>query len=205
MDLAPYAKKVYSQFTEDGRTVELVRRIDPPRFFVEIGCGDGSENNTRILAEQKWSGLWIDAEPANCVTATQIADPLGVQVLCSHISLDNTAWLSGRVARNFGLLSIDIDGNDYHIWKALCGGQYGLRPSVVIIEAQIQKPFDLPFVMPYDKGFVWDHASQEIGASVYSMTELGKELGYTLVGKCPDYHSPNIFFVRDEFADLVKD
>lgn len=204
MNLADYERKVFSQFTCDGITLELVRRLNPPHSFLEIGSGSGAENCTRILAQElHWTGVWIDSEPSNVASAISIANPLGVRALCAHVSLKNSSYIGGLMPQHFGVLAIDIDGNDYHIWKSLCGGEYGLKPYLVIIEAQIQKPFDQPFIMPYDESFKWDHASQEIGASIYSMIELGNELGYTFVGKCPDYHSPNLFFTRKEFDGIV--
>lgn len=193
MQLAQYNHREFSQFTEDGITLELVRRLDPPHFFVEIGCGDGSENNTRVLAERKWSGLWIDSSNYTAINLFP-----WVNVRCAHMDIERAAYYVRFAPREFGVLSIDVDGMDYHLWKAFC--EYAWKPWIVIIEAQIQKPFDEPYVQPYDETYAWDHETKENGASIFSLTELGKELGYECLGKCPDEGSPNLFFVR---ADLM--
>jgi hypothetical protein len=58
--------KAYSQSDEDGIIRESFRRIgDRDRSFVEIGCGEGAENNTRYLLHSGWTGGWIDVVPAN--------------------------------------------------------------------------------------------------------------------------------------------
>ena len=166
---------------------------------MEIGAGNGSENCTRILAEErKWSGVWIDSDTTSTLAAWAIAEPLGVRVINVAVDIENSAWVKGFAPQAFGVLSIDIDGNDYHVWDALCRGRYGLRPALVIIEAQVQKPHDEVWVMPYERNYVWDHMTHETGATIAALRHLGIELGYTYVGKCPDPHSPNLFFVRDD-------
>ncbi len=60
--LVPYHSRVYSQNGEDGIIAEIFRRITPrDRLFIELGTQNGLENNTRLLLEQGWRGLWVDA------------------------------------------------------------------------------------------------------------------------------------------------
>ncbi len=187
----------YSQFDEDRWIAELVKHPGIPRTFVEIGCGDGSENNTRLLLEQGWFGTWVDASPDNYVKASRInSSTLCMRVTCENLPPYNFGFM------DLGLLSIDVDGNDYHLWKR--SRESGWRPWIVVIEAQIQKPFDEPYVMPYNPDWVWpdDPATEtyDWGASVYSLIELGKAIGYTYVGKPENPHCPNLFFVRSDLA-----
>lgn len=213
MQLAPFERKEFSQFTEDGILLELVRRLDPPHFFVEIGAGDGSENCTRVLAERKWSGAWIDRDPQNIHRAKALPCAQWLQVICAHFDVDHVGYIAHVAPHEIGVLSIDVDGMDYWLWKALCEPYRShfsspnqevlpprLSPWIVVIEAQIQKPHDQPFVQPYEANHQWDNASQDVGASIFSLRSLGDSLGYTYLGKCPDAHSPNLFFVR---SDLV--
>lgn len=193
----------YSQFGEDGVIAGLVRLLDPPRTFFEIGCGDGSENNTRALAEQMWGGVWIDGSHANIKKARELRCASWLRVYCEMIDLENVAYYKAKVPQEIGLLSIDIDGNDWHVWKALCAGAYGMKPWIVVIECQIQKPHDQPHVMPYDPKYVWDHRSHECGASVFSMKALGANLGYTSVGMLSNKHAPNAFFVRNDLLEKL--
>ncbi|MEO6573957.1 MAG: FkbM family methyltransferase, partial [Polyangiaceae bacterium] len=88
------------------------------------------------------------------------------------------------VPRDFDLLSIDIDGNDYHVWKATSVYQ----PKVVIIEFNPTIPTDIRFVQVAD-GTVTQ------GASLLALVELGKEKGYELVSVL---HF-NAVFVKKEF------
>lgn len=187
---------VWSQFDEDLWIAGLVAQLPGiPHTFVEIGCGDGSENNTRLLLEQGWHGSWVDASPENVAKAALVNDNIACErITCENFPPPNYGFI------DLGLLSIDVDGNDWWLWEK----SYTLdwRPWIVVIEAQIQKPFDQPYVMPYDPEWVWpDNPATETyewGASVFSMIELGKELGYEYVGKPANPHSPNLFFVRKD-------
>lgn len=201
MNIRDYESKVWSQFTGDGVVLELTARTKAPHSFLEIGCGDGSENNSRILAANGWTGVWVDSDAGNCLSAMAVADPLGVRVICSKVSLENVASLATTVAKVIGFLSIDVDGNDYHLWRGLCDGPHRLRPYIVAIEAQIQRPHDEPWIMPYDADYVWPHNNNDCGASVLSMKALGGELGYTCLGLLSNPHDPNIYFCR---SDLVE-
>ncbi len=190
LDLTPYTDRIYSQFGEDGITLELVQRLQPPKFYAEIGAGDGTENNTRVLKAAGWEGVWFDASWGT------------VDVRCHRFTVANARTLFNQhhVPTEFGVLSIDVHGNDYWIWRAL---GWHFRPYIVIIEAQIQRPHDRPYIMPYDPEYVWDNESHDCGASVFSLVELGRQLGYAFVGKTPDPHSPNCFFVRDDLVSKL--
>ena len=85
---------------------------------------------------------------------------------------------------DFDLLSIDIDGNDYHIWKAI--SRY--RPKVIVIEFNPTIPTHIRFVQPADP-------SVSQGTSILSLVELGREKGYELVSVLPF----NAFFVKQEY------
>lgn len=185
---------MYSQFDEDvwiARLIELLPGI--PHTFVEIGCGDGSENNTRNLLEHGWAGTWVDASKDNIDKAALINPKRSFCILVKCEDFPPSM-------EHCGVLSIDVDGNDYHLWKR--SHDLGWRPWIVVIEAQIQKPYEQPHVMPYDPDWHWpdDPATEtyDWGASVYSMIALGKELGYKYVGKPENPHSPNLFFVRED-------
>lgn len=187
-----YDRKIYSQFGEDGILLELVRRLRPVEWFVEIGCGDGSENNTRVLLDAGWNGLWIDGDEDNVRKAKSI------NVLSRH-AWATTQWAEALFPHGAecGVLSIDIDGNDYWIWQAM-----PIRPTIVIIEAQTQR--DDHYVMSYKEDYVWDHASRDCGATPPALRDLGRALGYTFVGMPMDPHSPNMFFCRDDLLPKLR-
>lgn len=197
----------YSQFCEDRILLALVERLKPMHSFLEFGAGNGEQNCTRILAEELgWTGVWLDGDDDNIKVAKPIADRLGIRCSGYWLTLDRIGYVRSLVPKNIGVLSLDVDGNDYHFWKALCDDRLGdgVRPAICIIEANTSyKAHDVHWVMPYNPDFVWDHASGEFGASVRAMTDLGTELGYRFVGRTPDYHSPNLFFVREDYAERL--
>jgi hypothetical protein len=194
--LEPFGYKVYSQNEEDGILAEIFRRIGvTSRTFVEFGCGDGAVNNTVFLLMQGWRGLWIDGNEANVARARakwhrqMKAGYLTCKV--AFITRNNINDLLSDMDREIDLLSIDIDGNDYHIWEAIDV----VCPRVVCIEFNAKFPPPVSWAMPYDDRFVWD-GSDHFGASLSALVELSMRKGYSLVG-C-DLTGVNAFFVRDD-------
>jgi hypothetical protein len=187
-------QKYFSQFDEDGILLEILRRlgVDSGRF-IEVGVGDGSENNTIILLAHGWSGLWIGAEPL-------IWRPSGRRLVFrqSFITVENASELVGN--DHGDVFSLDIDGNDYWIAKAILPT---LRPRVVIVEYNAKFPPPVRFVMPYDPGHRWDKTDY-CGASLAAWADLLVPHGYFPV--CCSYQGTNVFFVRiedrEQFADV---
>lgn len=205
-NLSRFGEKKYSQFHEDGITLELVRRFNPNPVFIEIGAGHNGENNTHVLLDHGWSGLWVEGKPDH-YESLKASTASYSDEMRSRLVIRNTFVETGNLReavfgfRRAGLLSIDVDGNDYWIWKSLCSLVGGVSPAIVIVECNVQKPFDEPYIMPYDPTYIWDHGSYETGASVHSMIELGRELGYRFMGmasETPALDSPNAFFVRED-------
>lgn len=98
------------------------------------------------------------------------------------------------VPKNFDLLSIDIDYNDYWVWKAITD----YSPRLVVIEYNSSIPPTESKVVPYDPDASWD-GTNYFGASLLALKNLGLSKGYTLVG-C-DSRGVNAFFVK---SDLIK-
>jgi hypothetical protein len=194
--------KQYSQHDEDGIIEEIFLRIGVTnRTFIEFGIGDGTENCTVYLLLQGWNGLWIDGGAISFQEAVrQFAYALAEQrlrILCSFITAENIQHLfaeAGMPAEP-DLLSIDIDNNDYWVWKAIVH----YRPRVVAIEYNASFGPSADCVIPYDPFRIWD-GTNYYGASLKALERLGREKGYTLVG-C-NYTGVTAFFVRE---DLVGD
>ena len=91
------------------------------------------------------------------------------------------------------LVSIDVDGNDYWIWRALTG----YRPRLVIVEYNGAIDPRERRVMPYTPGFRWDGTS-DYGASLGALEELAAEKGYRLVHT--ELAGVNAFFVREDLV-----
>lgn len=102
-----------------------------------------------------------------------------------------------NVPKNFDLLSIDIDFNDYWVWKTITN----YHPNVVIIEYNSSLPPTESKVVPYDSEAVWD-GTNYFGASLLALQNLGNVKGYTLLG-C-DSKGVNAFFCKKELIDGIK-
>jgi hypothetical protein len=196
--LAKYSFQVNSQNGEDGIIKEIFRRIGTTsRNFLEIGVGDGTENNTAFLVSQGWTGFWIDGNDRFIERAQKSGMERYVGLLSAFVSKENIRSLLEqlKVPAEFDLFSLDVDFNTYYIWEAMTA----YHPRVVVIEYNAVLPADVEWKVRYNPSAVWD-GSLNFGASLKSLELLGERLGYKLVG-C-DFHGNNAFFVR---KDLVED
>jgi hypothetical protein len=192
--------RAYSQSDEDGIIAEIFRRIgSTDRRFVELGVGNGLENNTLYLLSQGWSGMWVEADRKSVVNIKRaFFDPISKQQLRlspSFITRDNVNQLleAGGFRGEIDLVSIDIDGNDYYIFEALTA----VTPRVIVIEYNgIFRP-PLRRVQPYVSDHRWN-GGNAFGASLVALDGLARRRGYRLVGT--GILGINAFFVRDELA-----
>lgn len=175
--LISFVRNVTSQAGEDGVLLELFRRIGSEnRWCCEFGAWDGKHlSNTWMWIEKaKWSSVQIEGGAQKFNELKQRYDGnKRVHCVGQFVTKDNSldSILSQtEIPKNFDFLVIDIDGNDYWIWKWL--EEY--RPRVVLIEFNSSMPADLHFVQKYDPE-VW------MGASLRALVALGKEKGYELV------------------------
>jgi hypothetical protein len=195
--LLAHAFQVNSQNGEDGMIREIFRRIGTTdRVFVEVGIGDGRENNTAFLLAQDWTGFWIDGDGAFIKKVEQLP-PGCLKTRVAFVTRENIAALFQelKVPREFDLLSLDIDQNTYYAWEGLAE----FRPRVVVVEYNAALPADLDWKVRYDPGKVCD-GTINTGASLKAFENLGRKFGYALVG-C-DIIGVNAFFVR---SDLTGD
>lgn len=198
--LLRYGFQVCSQNAEDGMIDEIFRRIGTTdRSFVEIGVGDGTENNTAFLLAQGWNGCWVDGNPEFLKGISKRVDlpKECLKHLVCRVTRENATSLLRqlRVPAQFDLLSLDVDQNTYYAWEGLMQ----FRPRVVVVEYNAVIPPGLDWKSHYAPDRVWD-GSHNFGASLKAFELLGRQLGYYLVG-C-DFIGVNAFFVR---ADLVGD
>jgi hypothetical protein len=200
--LAHYEHTVFSQAGEDGILRELMRRVgSPDKTFVEFGVGNGSQNNTKFLLTTGWSGLWIESDaPRVKVISRVFSDAIAAGRLTLLHESATPATIVGflrraNIPREFDVLSIDIDGDDYHVWAAI----EDYRPRIVVIEYNSIFFPDAEWVKPYKAGWRWDR-SRDFGASLKSLERLGERKGYRLTG-C-NLAGVNAFFVRE---DLVSE
>jgi hypothetical protein len=157
-----------------------------------------SESNTRfLLVNNNWSGLVIDGsqEYIHYIKRDRIYWQYNLKAECGFITRDNINGLFRKngVEGEIGLLSVDIDGNDYWVWEAIDS----VNPAIVIVEYNARFGPDKAVTIPYDEKFVRSQAHHSLiyyGASLKALCLLGDRKGYALVG-CNSAGN-NAFFVR---------
>lgn len=198
--LLRYQSQICSQNGEDGIIHEIFCRVGTTnRMFAEVGVGTGCENNTAFLLSQGWNGFWIDGADTFLKALENRVDLLNgcLKWLVSYVSGENIAGLFAQlgVPAEFDLLSLDIDQNTYYAWEGL----QHFRPRVVVIEYNSALPPDIDWKVRHISDRLWN-GTQNFGASLKALENLGRRLGYSLVG-C-EFIGVNAFFVRD---DLLAD
>ena len=199
--LIDYKSNVNSQGGEDG-IIEKILEIIPDNsgWCVEFGAWDGIFlSNIRNLIQSKgYSAVFIEGSKSRFDILCKNYEP-NPNVVCvnkfvgfeSNNNLDQILTET-QIPKDFDLLSIDIDGNDYHVWKSV--SEY--KPKAICIEFNPTIPTEIKFVQPAD-------TSINQGCSLLSIVELSREKGYELVAVL----SLNAFFVRKEYFPLfgIKD
>jgi hypothetical protein len=189
--LLDHRANVTSQIGQDGILAKIFAIIgDGQKFCVEFGAWDGKHlsNTWNLIANEGWGGILIEGDAAKFSGLLATHPYPRVKALNCFVHWQGENGLDNILNRNdapeqIDLISIDVDGNDWHIWKSLV--QH--RPRVVLIEFNPTVPNDVFFVQDADTRF--NH-----GNSLLAMIELGKQKGYSLVcANCWD-----AFFVADE-------
>ena len=173
------AHNVFSQFGEDGIIAAALKTIGThDGWCVEFGAWDGiRHSNTRqLILNQGYAAVLIegDAAKARALTATYADNPKVIprQAVGGFEAADGLDALLAAtpIPQEFDVLSIDIDGNDYHVWDAIA--RY--RPKLVLVEYNPTIPNPVRFVQPRDR-----RVAQ--GCSLLALVELGRRKGYELV------------------------
>jgi len=200
--------KVFSQFGEDGIIQYLVEKaaiLPQEKSFVEFGVEDYGESNTRfLLMKDNWRGLVIDGSKANVrhIQEWRSFWRFDLTAKAEFISADNIAGLISEAgfAQNLGLLSIDIDGNDYWVWEKLT-----IDPVIVIVEYNSVFGPARAVTVPYDPKFQRTQAhfsNLYWGCSLKALSHLADKKGYALVGS--NSAGNNAFFVRKDRLNGMK-
>ena len=207
--LADNEFRVFSQWGEDGIIQFLLRNVPiTNKTFVEFGVEDYRQANTRfLLVNNNWHGLVLDSSTQNIakIKATAIHSNYDLKAVQAFITKDNineilkNSGLSGEI----GLLSIDIDGNDFWVWNAI----NVIDPIIVVIEYNHRFGRDRAVTVPYDESFDRFRSTRPLvyfGASLKALCLLAQKKGYAFLG-C-NSNGVNAFFVRkDKKPDLLKE
>jgi len=201
--------KIYSQNDEDGIILYIFKHIGiKTKKFVEIGVENGTEcNTTNLLKNFNWKGIQIEGSKKLYNDAKiQLKKILekkknNLKLLNIFVTKKNiNQVLKKNCGKEIDLLSVDVDGNDFWIWKAInC-----VKPRLVIIEYNSFFGSNISATIKYNSKFSWDHRNNKsyYGASLKALEKLGKQKKYILVGV--DKNGVNAFFVRNDLAKYIN-
>jgi hypothetical protein len=194
MNLSQYASNITSQFGEDGILAEIVRILgaDLPTYCVEFGAWDGKHlsNTWSLVSRHGWSVCYVEADRDRYLSLKRSHEDnprvTAINAFVTDRSVRETSLqvplLEGANApRRIGILSIDIDGNDYNVWRDFDG----FETDVVVIEYNYTIPPDVEYIDDGGKAFM--------GSSALALDRLARSKGYSLVA-CT---IANCIFVRD--------
>lgn len=188
---------IFTYHGEDGIIAYLLQQLkNVPPMFVDAGAGNCIVGNCSTLAVHfNWKGVFIDKDEKQIATGKKFYGKPGgdrLSFITAEITPENINQLVGGagIEGEIGLLSIDVDGNDYWIWKAIDV----IQPRIVVIEAKVEfGRHDV--IVPYGKDNHRSNDSRYNGASVEAFRKLGIQKGYKLVGA--NKQGYNLFFVKN--------
>lgn len=203
-----YEFNVYSQNGEDGILLFILSKIGVHNFtIIEFGGSDGQQcNSANLLLNYNWNSLLIEGNSDKVKNGIQyyenkkITQPQ-LKFISEFITAENINVLFNRngYEGEIDILSIDIDGNDYHVLKNITT----INPRIIVAEYNASLGPTKNLTMPYIKDFTYKSLEKTgfyFGASLKAFENLGKQKGYTLVGT--DSMGVNAFFIRN---DLMND
>lgn len=206
-NIQDYDFRVFSQWGDDGiiqYIVDKIKNITP--VFIEFGVENYTEANTRfLLMNNNWKGLIMDGSEENMdfVRKSPLFWQYDLTAKTAFITAENIndlisqAGFSGKI----GILHIDIDGNDYWVWKSIEVAQ----ADVVIMEYNSVFGIEKAWTSPYRADFFRTKAhfsNLYFGASLLALCDLAKEKEYEFIGT--NLNGNNAYFVKKEYAKFFK-
>ena len=197
-NLNQYARNVNSQHGEDGIIAAIFDKIGTTsRYAVEFGGWDGIflSNIRNLIINREFSGLFVEGEKERAENLLKNYESYpNVTCIAAYVGFRGENTLDKILKRadapqQIDLISIDIDGYDYHVWEAL--NDY--HPRVIIIEYNPSIPNDIIFISPKREDVF-------CGSSAAAMVELGRKKGYALVAVT----ETNLLFVTEEEFDKLQ-
>tara|TARA_B100000579_G_scaffold382063_1_gene351004 strand:+ start:429 stop:1310 length:882 start_codon:yes stop_codon:yes gene_type:complete len=192
-------KKIYSQNGEDGVIEEILNRLvdNLDKTCCEFGAWDGMylSNVYNLIKNKDYKALFIEADKNKFKKLNNNFDGKKIITLNKYVSFEgknklDQILLENNFNTNFDLLSIDIDGNDYHIFDSL----QNFKPKIIVIEFNPLIPNEVEFIQKKD-------IKINQGSSALSFYNLAKRKNYTLVAAT----EINLFFVHNNYISKVTD
>ncbi|HEY0170447.1 MAG TPA: hypothetical protein VGB98_05460 [Pyrinomonadaceae bacterium] len=178
-----FRRSGFSNFDEERMLAGFVARLDPEgeaRVAVDVGAGDGIRgSNTYALFLRGWRGVGFEGDGRRARRLARAYRNLeGVEARQALVMPGNVVALLAEhsVPKDFGVLSLDIDGYDYWVLDAVLEN---FRPRVVVTEINEKIPPPVRFRVGYDPGFSLQH--HFFGYSIASLEELCARHSYALL------------------------
>lgn len=197
MELNDFKSNVFSQNGEDGIIEEILKTLNIKEgWVVEFGAWDGKylSNTFNLLKDDKFKAVYIEGDESRYQDLLKTSEEMNgcIIPICSYVEPTGDLSLTSILKKtdiplDFEILSIDVDGIDYHIWSNF----EDYHPKLVIIEINSG-------ILP-DVEFVHSELNRVTGTSFLSMLKLGINKGYT-----PICHTGNMFFLRNDLLDEIK-
>ena len=200
-DLNACEFKVFSQFGEDGIIQRLVHLVPVAnRTFIEFGVENFSESNCRFLMmNDNWRGFVMDGSAKQIAAIRKLPDiwKFDLVAKAAFVTRENVNELitSSGFDADLGILSVDVDGNDYWLVEALTA----MTPRVLIVEYNALFGSERKITVPYDSAFRKQkahHSGLYFGASLGALAAVAALKGYSLVAT--ESSGVNAFFVRND-------
>jgi len=200
-----YEFKIFSQFGDDGIIQYLIKNINiKNETFIEFGVEDYLESNTRFLMmNNNWSGFVMDGSTDNMNKLSQQSWYWKYNLTQRAVFIDKdniNDLLKNTGFTDIGILCVDLDGNDYWIFKQI--DLSTINPSIIIIEYNSIFGKNRAIVVPYDKKFIRTKAHYSnlyAGASLSALNFEAAQKGYALVGS--NLAGNNAYFVRKDLLN----
>ncbi|MEI6287098.1 MAG: FkbM family methyltransferase [Bacillota bacterium] len=200
-----YEFKIFSQFGDDGIIQYLIKNLQiENEIFIEFGVGNYLESNTRFLMmNNNWSGFVMDGSEQLTKILTNQDWYWQYNITHKSVFIDKTninELLLDTGFTDIGLLHVDIDGNDYHLFDSIDLSK--LNPAIVILEYNSVFGGDRAITVPYRRDFVRTKAHYSNlywGASLPAMVFVARKNGYSLIG-CNNAGN-NAYFIRNDLLN----
>ena len=196
--LSRYQYNETSQWGEDGILEKIFNILGVKQgWCAELGAWDGKNlsNTYRLINSCHWSSVLLEGDRRRFaeLLKTYQSNPQAYCVL-QFVSFDfphnlDTIFSKYPIPQDFDLLSIDVDGNDLHLWESLRNYQ----PKIVVIEYNPTIPNHIHFQQPRDM-------KVNQGSSLSALIALGKKKGYELIATTES----NGIFVKESLYPLFN-
>ena len=204
-NIKDYEFKVFSQWGEDGIIQHLIDSVEiKNKTFIEFGVEDFFESNCRfLLMKDDWKGFVIDASKPHIQRLKNSYfywrhNLNAVDEFITRDNIEDILYKSG-FEENLGILSIDLNGNDFYILEAI----KNFTSCILICEFNPVFGPNRKITIPYKADFNWTeehHSNLYWGASLGAISYLADKKGYALVGT--NTACNNAFYIK---KDLLND